>query len=86
VEVIIGPGGGCGLLGEALVLSAGGVKADLGSLGPDAQQVAGLFERGKPGIGGGVQLPRSCCASARIRPVSSVAWAWVRALLCGKIA
>lgn len=55
--MLIDIGSGCGnLLGEALVLGACGVKVGFGSLGPDAQRLAGLFERGKPGVGGGVQL------------------------------
>ena len=44
------------LPGESLVLGAGGVEVGFGSLGPDAQRVAGLFERGQAGVGGGVQL------------------------------
>jgi len=57
MEVIIGVGGGCGgLLGEPLVRGAGGVEVGFGSLGPDAQCAAGLFEYGEAGVGGGVQL------------------------------
>jgi hypothetical protein len=44
------------LLGESLVVGACGVEVGFGSLGPDAQGGAGLFERGEPGVGGGVQL------------------------------
>ena len=43
-------------LREPVVLGAGGVEVGFGSLGPDAQRVAGFFERGKPGVGGGMQF------------------------------
>jgi hypothetical protein len=44
------------LRGESLVLGAGSIKVGFGSLGPDAQGRARLFERGQAGVGGGVQI------------------------------
>jgi hypothetical protein len=44
------------LVGESAILGAGCVEVGLGALGADPQGGAGLFERGEPGVGRGVQL------------------------------
>jgi hypothetical protein len=44
------------LFGKSLVLGAGGVKVGFRSLGADSLRVAGLFQRGDAGVGGGGEL------------------------------
>ena len=51
-------GAGClgELFGKSLVFDACGVEVGFCSFGADAQGVAGLFQRGDAGVGGGGEL------------------------------
>jgi hypothetical protein len=44
------------LFGKLLVLGPGGVKVGVRSLGADPQRVAGFFQGGDAGVGGGGEL------------------------------
>ena len=64
------------LFGEALVFGAGGVEVCFGSFGADAECVAGFFQGGDAGAGGGGELVECVLVVGADAAVSSAAAAW----------
>jgi len=66
------------LFGKALVFGARGVKVGFCPFSADTQSVAGLFQRGDAGAGGGGELVECALVVGADTAISSAAaaWAW----------